>query len=80
MQNQDIQIFGLLKQKIAARMQQSFPGINPSISEWKGQEIVDFQEELLHKVNAHISEKWFYTHIKAEKEYITAHRHPQPAE
>lgn len=45
-------------------MQQSYPGINPSISEWKGQEITDFQEELLIKVNAHISEKWFYNHIK----------------
>lgn len=67
MQNQDIQIFGLLKQKIAAQMQQSFPGINPSISEWKGQDITNFQEELLQKVNAHISEKWFYTHIKSEK-------------
>jgi hypothetical protein len=67
MKNSDIQVFGLLKRKIAAQMQQSFPGINPSISEWKGQEIVDFQEELLKKVNAHISEKWFYTHIKSEK-------------
>ena len=46
-------------------MQQSFPGINPLISEWKGQEITDFQEELLNKVNAHISEKWFYTHMKS---------------
>ncbi len=67
MQNKDIHIFGLLKQKIVARMQQSFPGINPSISEWKGQDITNFQEELLQKVNAHISEKWFYTHIKSEK-------------
>lgn len=46
-------------------MQQSYPGINPSITEWKGQEITDFQEELLQKVNAHISEKWFYTHMKS---------------
>ena len=46
-------------------MQQSYPGINPSISEWKGQEITDFQEELLKSVNAHISEKWFYTHMKS---------------
>jgi hypothetical protein len=51
-------------------MQQSFPGISPSISEWKGQDIVNFQEELLHKVNAHVSEKWFYTHMKSEKETL----------
>jgi len=63
--DRDLQIFGILKQKIVERMQQSYPGINPSIAEWKGQEIVDFQEELLITVNAHISEKWFYNHIKS---------------
>jgi hypothetical protein len=68
--NKDIQTFDLLKQKIVERMQESYPGINPSISEWKGQEIVDFQEELLHKVNAHISEKWFYTHVKGGRETL----------
>lgn len=47
-------------------MQKTFPGIHPSLAEWKGQEISDFQEELLTKVNAHISEKWFYTHMKSE--------------
>jgi len=46
-------------------MQQSNPGINSSISDWKGQEITDFQEDLRIKVNAHISEKWFYTHMKS---------------
>lgn len=46
-------------------MLQSFPGVNPSISEWKGQEIVDFQEDLREKVNAYISEKWFYNHMKS---------------
>jgi len=45
--DRDLQTFGILKQKIVERMLQSYPGINPSISEWKGQEIVDFQEELL---------------------------------
>lgn len=70
MKNKDIQTFDLLKQKIVERMQQSFPGINPSISEWKGQEIVDFQEELLQKVNAHISEKWFYSHVKSGRETL----------
>ena len=46
-------------------MQESYPGINPSIAEWKGQEITDFQEDLGIRVNAHISEKWFYTHMKS---------------
>ena len=57
--------FEELKNKIVAMMQQSYPGMNPMISEWKGQEITDFQEELLNKANAHISEKWFYTHMKS---------------
>ena len=47
-------------------MKDSYPGINPSLSEWKGQEIIDFQEELRIKVNANISEKWFYTHLKSD--------------
>ena len=46
-------------------MKESYPGINPSIAEWKGQEITDFQEELRTRVNANISEKWFYTHMKS---------------
>lgn len=70
MKSKDFQTFDLLKKKIVERMQQSFPGINPAISAWKGQEITDFQEELLEKVNAHISEKWFYNHVKSEQETL----------
>ena len=47
-------------------MKLSYPGMNPEISEWKGQEITDFQEELLRKADGRLSEKWFYTHIKSE--------------
>jgi len=54
----------MLKLKIVETMKKSYPGINPSIAGWKGQEITDFQEELLRRVNANISEKWFYTHMK----------------
>ena len=46
-------------------MKQSYPGMNPEISDWKGQEITDFQEDLLIKVNGRLSEKWFYSHMKA---------------
>lgn len=62
--------FDSLKKKIVATMQQSFPGISSSISEWKGQDIVNFQEELLQKVNAHISEKWFYMHMKSGRDTL----------
>ncbi|MEI6456165.1 MAG: hypothetical protein WCO93_07740 [bacterium] len=57
----------MLKKKIAAVMLQTYPGMNPSISEWKGQEITDFQEDLRQRVSANISEKWFYTHIKSSQ-------------
>jgi hypothetical protein len=63
-------LFQELKLKIAAVMMESYPGINPDISKWKGQEISDFQEELSAKVSGRISEKWFYTHIKSESKNI----------
>ena len=59
-------LFSLLKKEIAVTMMQAYPGIDPDMSKWKGQEITDFQEDLRIKVNGQISEKWFYTHIKAE--------------
>jgi hypothetical protein len=62
--------FENLKTKIVAVMQETYPGINPSISEWKGQEITDFQEDLRLRVNAHISEKWFYTHMKSGQQSV----------
>lgn len=66
----NINHFELLKQKLVANMQQLYPGINPSIADWKGQEITDFQEDLLTKVNANLSEKWFYNHIKSENKSL----------
>ena len=57
--------FEILKGKIVEIMQQSHPEFPDSISEWKGQNIIDFQEELHFKQNEHISEKWFYTHMKS---------------
>jgi len=51
-------------------MMRSYPGIDPDISNWKGQEITDFQEELIKKVNGQLSEKWFYTHMKTECESL----------
>lgn len=63
-------IFDLLKEKIAETMKRQYPGINPDISEWKGQEITDFQEDLMQKVKAQVSEKWFYTHIKTGNHHL----------
>jgi len=64
MQENEHIYFALLKKEIAARLQQTIPGISLSIESWKGQDIVHFQEDLANKVNGRISEKWFYTHVK----------------
>lgn len=66
MKERDIQYLRLLKKRIVETMKLSHPGIGNSISEWKGQEITNFQEDLLNRVNGYISEKWFYTHMKSE--------------
>ena len=65
MQQEDKILFALLKEGIVAAMKLTYPGINPEIAAWKGQEITDFQEDLLIKVTGRLSEKWFYTHLKA---------------
>ncbi len=63
-------LFSLLKKEIAATMMQSYPGIDPDVSDWKGQNFTDFQEDLRIKVNGQLSEKWFYTHMKRESESL----------
>ncbi len=65
MQQNDEILFSLLKKEIVATMKLSYLGINPEISDWKGQDITNFQEELLTKVNGRLSEKWFYSHVKS---------------
>ncbi len=62
---QELKYFEELKKEVAAVFQKSYPNCNSNISEWKGQDIIDFQEELISKVHGRISEKWFYTHIKS---------------
>jgi hypothetical protein len=70
LRQEDKKYFDHLKKDIVATMQRSQPGINPSISNWKGQDITDFQEELLMKTKGQISEKWFYNHFKAESQSL----------
>jgi len=47
-------------------MKMVYPGIPDRIEDWKGQEIIDFQEELRNHVKEQISEKWFYMHMKSD--------------
>lgn len=56
--------FALLKKEIAGVLKQSYPSVDTAIENWKGQDIVYLQDDLMNKVKGTISEKWFYTHIK----------------
>ncbi|MBN1180657.1 MAG: hypothetical protein JXB49_00115 [Bacteroidales bacterium] len=70
MQTGEIKYFQLLKKEIALTLIKSYPGMNEAIETWKGQDIVNFQDDLLKKVNSTLSEKWFYSHIKTESDKI----------
>jgi hypothetical protein len=58
------QYFELIKTKIVEVMQQTHAGISVDMMNWKGNDIMEFQEDLRLKVNEYISEKWFYNHFK----------------
>lgn len=63
-------LFSLLKKEIVTTMMQSYPGVDPEITNWKGQEITDFQEDLMIRVKGQLSEKWFYNHMKSDSESL----------
>ncbi|MDB4286088.1 hypothetical protein N9933_02180 [bacterium] len=67
MEGRDQQFFHQLKEALLETFISQHPECKKPIWEWKGQEIIDFQEDLQKKVKGRISEKWFYTHIKTEK-------------
>lgn len=59
------QQFAALKAAVEAKYRERNPSCLLPIMDWKGQEIVNFQEDLMETVRGRISEKWFYTHIKS---------------
>lgn len=61
--------FNLLKKRTAATFLAHNVGPK-NISEWKGETIVAFQEDLLHKTKGRISEKSFYTYFKKDTEKL----------
>ena len=65
MSKEDLKYFKILKKEVAKTLQQNF-SVDLVIENWKRQEILYLQDDLLDKVNGRISEKWFYTHIKTE--------------
>lgn len=70
MQEKDISYFELLKTEVVRTFRQSHPEVSEDITEWKGQTIYDFQDDLLEKVQDQISEKWFYNHMKARAQRL----------
>ena len=62
--------FQHLKEDIARTTRRACPENPADIRTWKGQEIKCFQEDLIEQVNGRISEKWFYTHIKADQDSL----------
>jgi hypothetical protein len=57
-------LFELLKQKVAQTFLRDNSALSPDISQWKGDDIVRFQEDLLQKVKGRVSEKWFYNYFR----------------
>lgn len=66
---EDKYYFGQLKNAISSTFlqQNSAPA---AIEDWKGEDIIAFQEDLLSRVKAKVSEKWFYTYIKNDTDKL----------
>ena len=62
----DIEIFEMLKKSIANRFLEENSAQSDNISDWKGQEITTFQDDLFNKTRSTVSEKWFYTYFKSD--------------
>lgn len=62
----DIELFELLKKDITKHFFETNSASSFDISEWKGQDIVTFQEDLFAKTKSTVSEKWFYTYFKSD--------------
>ncbi len=67
--SKEMVMFQRLLEQVTAKFLENHRA-NPNISLWKGQEIIDFQEDLRQQVQGSISEKWFYTYIKGNPEKL----------
>ena len=63
MNTEELHIFSKLKLAITSQFLEN-NSASERIEDWKGEEIIAFQEDLFEKVKARVSEKWFYTYIK----------------
>lgn len=70
MSDKDFLYFRILKNALAKQFREKYPEIRENISDWKGKDILLFQQDLENSVSGRISEKSFYTHFKSETEKI----------
>ena len=57
-------VFEFLKEQVAQTFLKENSALSPDISQWKGEDIIKFQEDLLLKVKGRVSEKWFYNYFR----------------
>lgn len=60
--------FNELKSQIVTCFRERYVDCPDDISQWKGKVIENFQEDLQEKVKGRISTRWFYDHLKSDKE------------
>ncbi len=65
----DAYCFNELKKAVTASFLKHHSAPN-SIKNWKGEDIVLFQEDLFNTVKAKVSEKWFYTYFKNDSDKL----------
>ncbi len=69
MESNDLYNFNHLKESVVKTFLES-NNASQDVKQWKGDDIVLFQEDLFNKVKARVSEKWFYTYFKNETEKL----------
>ncbi len=69
MNSEEKHLFNLLKETVESVFSQN-NSVSSPIKDWRGEEIVAFQEDLFNKVKGKVSEKWFYTYIKNTPEKL----------
>lgn len=68
MRHPDKVYFDALKSQIVTCFRNRYTDCPDDISQWKGKVIENFQKDLQEKVKGRISTRWFYDHLKSDKE------------
>lgn len=66
----DLLLFNLLLEQVSLKFRETYSPQQSIMKDWKGQDIINFQDDLRSKTGSSVSEKWFYTYIKNEPEKL----------